>query len=127
MAGMSMKECLEMHTAMCDREMEIRRKKAADYSAENNALSNFFLQAAIFRAMEEYGCPVDITRPTGVVIVLEVLKLIRIANLIAKGAEPFNESVEDTVLDQRVYAELFLECLTAEERDLIERSNENAE
>jgi hypothetical protein len=99
-----------MHDEMCANEQAIRAKKAHDYSAKTDVLSNFKLQADIFAAFDRHGCPVDVTTPHGCAMYLQILKVIRAANLVAREEAPENESIDDTALDGRVYWELFREC-----------------
>jgi len=97
--------------------VRIRLKKCVDYARDADCLANFKAAAAIFRVLEEFGMPVDITTPKGVAIFYQVQKLLRRLNLYSKGVKPENETIRDTFLDASNYLDLEKECLLDEQGD----------
>jgi hypothetical protein len=82
-----------------DRMKAIHEKKSQDYSTNNEAFSNFE-QAAVIASW--------FNNPTAKVFATMIgIKLSRIANLLNKGGEPNNESLDDSFLDNDTYSVLF--------------------
>ena len=102
---MKLDEALQLERESFERRIKIREKKAKDYSNED-CLANFKTTADVCKAMADNGMPVDITSSTGVAMFYGILKLLRRANLYAKGVAPQNESLIDTFDDASNYLDL---------------------
>ena len=99
----------EMHREMCDRELTVRKGKAYDYSADEDVLSNFKLVPELIECFIRNHCAIDFETPWGYCFGEMLKKMARLANLAARDTRPVNESVDDTILDLRNYAELWRE------------------
>jgi hypothetical protein len=106
---MRIEEAIKLHKQMIATEIEKRLAKAHDYSQDDDVHSNFAIQAGIFKVLADNHTPVDITTPIGCAMFLEILKVIRALNLIARATPALNESFRDTAFDGRVYWELIYE------------------
>lgn len=106
---MKIDEALQLEKESFERRYEIRKKKAKDYANED-CLANFKATAGVCKTMADNGMPIDITTSYGVAMFYQVLKLLRRANLYAKGIKPENESLIDTFDDASNYLDLEKEC-----------------
>lgn len=74
----------------------IHTKKNHDYANEEDPLANFLLQAEIT------GQSVNEVFFNAIAI-----KVARLRELVGKGKQPANESIDDTILDMAVYSALW--------------------
>lgn len=75
---------------------ELHAKKNADYAADSDSYSNFKEAAAVA------GCSIDT-----VFTVMIGIKLARLKELLTKGKQPNNESIQDSRMDLVMYAGLW--------------------
>ena len=96
----------ELMKALMAADLELCRKKGADYSPEEDCLAN----------LKEFGL-------LGIVVRLSD-KYHRLKNLVLSGKEPQNESILDTLRDIRIYCYL-AEILTKGEKNQNQNENDN--
>lgn len=106
---MTSEQQIEIYKKVDEDIMKITTSKRADYSGEQDVLSNFKGVSAAAKAIG-----IDITNPTGYSLFMVVLKIARITNLLNANKTPNNESVEDSFLDGINYFKLALCCYTEE-------------
>jgi hypothetical protein len=97
---MTVEKQLELLEELDSKLLGIIRSKSADY-AGIDVLSNFKIVAEIIKLAK-----IDTTTPEGFATLMQVLKIVRIWNLKAKGANPNNESLIDSYEDMINYAKL---------------------
>jgi len=115
---MKLDKALEMEKVDFEKRLTIRKMKGDDYAKDEDCLTNFKVIAEVQKALEMYGYGIPIERPVGTALWHLLHKLIRLVNLINKGIDPRNESLEDTFLDMNNYVDLAKECYIDElERD----------
>ena len=113
------------HKQMCDTELKVRARKAKDYSADKDVLSNFALLAEVCAAFKRHGAEIDITTPHGYAMFMVLMKLVRIQNIVnQRNGDARNEALEDSVLDGRVYLELWYECYEEWQHEQEDRDDE---
>ena len=103
---MKLKDALKHQRKSFELRMAIRHKKALDYSSEDECLGNFKRVAELCKIFR-----VDPTKSYGIAFIYRLLKMDREANLIFGDKEPQNESILDSILDDKNYIDLFEECL----------------
>ena len=91
---------------LAQKRIALSAKKSADYATDEDALSDF---KRVHVICAQFG--IDPRRsPADCALFLTVLKMDRYCNLRNKGAEPQNESTEDTILDWHNYIDLAYAC-----------------
>lgn len=115
---MNREEYIKLHQELCDRMVEITRRKNHDYSQSNDPFANFKLVGHMGHSVEAGF----ITRMSD--------KLARISNfVIQKQLLVKDESVQDTLLDLANYCLLmigYLESLKAKEENVVVTNNSPA-
>lgn len=94
---MTQEEYLKRFEEKCQAEIELTRKKNADYAGVENAFKNFELI--------EYLTGNRITAAEGLLVRMSD-KLIRFANLLSRAAQVKDETITDTLDDLSVYAKI---------------------
>jgi hypothetical protein len=100
--AMTPEELEEFMRKDSEERIALAMKKNKDYATED-ALSNFKRRAELFKLLK---LDLIITTPYGVAIGDALLKIDRIINLILKGKDPKNESLDDSWRDLKNYADL---------------------
>lgn len=95
-----------------NKRIELMFKKGDDYATED-ILSNFKRMSELCVTLGV--CPQR--SPTDCALFLLLLKLDRWCNLLRKGIEPKNESIQDTILDLHNYTDLAYACQIDTELD----------
>lgn len=114
---MNIKKAIELERKDFEKRMEIRWKKGYDYAkVEGDILSNFKVMADLEKILDKHGYSIPIDRPCGVALWHLLHKIIRLLNLLNKGTDPQNETINDTFLDMSNYTDLTKECLIDEEK-----------
>jgi len=118
------KEYKKLVTELRDKAFEISLKKSHDYADDEDVLGNFKRVSAACKALN-----INSHEPYGFALSLLILKIDRINNLVSRGIEPENESVEDSFIDDHNYTDLTYACIIDKHmknkiEELIEGENE---
>lgn len=85
-------------------------RKGDDYADDENALYCFETVSALCDLLN-----VDAKTPYGVAMVLEIVKIVRMCNLMFEEREPKNEALADSFADAHGYLHLAKACFVSEQ------------
>lgn len=94
----------ELFKEFTEMQSQVMFAKSSDYASESDVLSNF----------KKSGKVLDQTAAQNVLGLIQT-KVTRLSELVAKGRNPMNESVSDTILDLANYSFLMHCCLVEQQ------------
>lgn len=90
-----------------EQKLVLNTKKSNDYAGDDETLKNFKQMSAI---LNDYDIKQPFT-PSKWALIMCLMKIQRVLNIIQDSKTPSNESIDDTMQDLSLYADLVRACL----------------